>query len=275
MGLKDLCREYQRIKPDKTWSLRNKASLEGYFGHLFEETKKGPIFVFKPVFATLSVAFVVCLTLAGLVYASSSSLPGNFLYPLKKISEKTKLALTFDEGKKAVFKAELLSVRLEEASTLQEQKSPLLKVVTEDFQKEVKSLKKEIASKIKPEEAREKDILSFEADLPIEDKKEVVPFFENTEEIKKLLAETKESLAQKNLAVALKNLELIEAKNVTSTEAVEEKIKEENTTSTPAPKTKPLLKKKELEGSLGNLRSGLILEPEKTGVEIGEIKREE
>jgi len=117
-----------------------------------------------------------------------------------------------------------------------ERDDSLLKEARQNFQGELESLKKEVASQISPVKERVKkiDILKRQGELPVEDKKEVIGYFGPIKEIDKILSKTKELLAQKNLQVALENLENISfvsstdsIANVSTTEIKEEENKNE------------------------------------------------
>jgi len=276
MDIKGLIQQYKQIRPDNDWSLANRSKISSIYQ--LEDTESITRFL-TPVYVTIGLVFIILITGVSLVSASKNSLPGDFLYSIKRVSERTKMAMTVDKSKRAVFRAEILDNRLGEAKILEEMNSPLLKTAVQDFQNELSNLKNDV------------NILSLKSDLPIEDKKEIVPYIGNAEEVKKVLAETKELLSQKNLEVALENITYLENISTTSTipttspTSTEESADltevsttstEENVTSTPSEKPSSLRKIKDLKaGSIGSLKGGMILEPEKTGVEIGEMKKED
>jgi hypothetical protein len=75
----------------------------------------------KPKIAVgfLTVVMVMVLVMSGLVYASSRSLPGSFLYPIKRLIEDVQLAFTFDEYGKAQLYTQLARRRAQEAKKLE------------------------------------------------------------------------------------------------------------------------------------------------------------
>ena len=272
MDIKGLIQQYKQIRPDNDWSLANRSKISSIYQ--LEDTESITRFL-TPVYVTIGLVFIILITGVSLVSASKNSLPGDFLYSIKRVSERTKMAMTVDKSKRAVLRAEILDHRLGEAKILEEKNSPLLKTAVQDFQNELSNFKNDV------------NILASKSDLPIEDKKEIVPYIGNAEEVKKVLAETKELISQKNLEVALENITYLENISTTSTpEQIRPELTtegpvegsttstEENTTST-QPNIKPLLKKSiELKTpAVNNLKGEMILEPEKTGVGIGEIQR--
>jgi len=300
MDIKSLIHQYRQIKPDAVWSQQNRAKLADIYqaegaeaqrrsaDFSFEQNYsflnliqnlKSKIQNFSPVPVIIGLVFVIFITGLGLVSASRNSLPGDFLYSIKRASEQTKMAMTVDKSKRAVLRAEILDHRLGEAKILEETNSPLLKTAAQDFQNELSNFKNDV------------NILASKSDLPIEDKKEIIPYIGNAEEVKKVLAETKELLSQKNLEVALENITYLENISTTSTipttspTSTEESADltevsttstEENVTSTPSEKPSSLRKIKDLKaGSIGSLKGGMILEPEKTGVETDMQKENE
>jgi len=278
MDIRGLIREYKHLRPETDWSQKNMACLEDYFSIHFG-TKRTGIFIFRPVYATLCVVFVIFLSGTGLAYASynSNSLPGDFLYPIKKISEKAKLALTLGRSQKTVLRAELLDRRVDEIKILKESNSPFLGDATSDFQKELKTFKKEIAVQINPEmkEIKTNEVLSGKTDLPVEDQKKIIPYIGNAEEVKKILAETKELLSQKNLEVALEKINYLEnmSEAATTTKQKIEIKKEEETKNTTSSKPKPSSSKK-IEPLVGSVGSLMILDKESPDMKAPELGKE-
>lgn len=75
----------------------------------------------RNAYAMSAVAATAIIVLAGgLVNYSSDSLPGSALYTVKRITENTKLALTFDENSKAQLHYELAQKRITEVAQLME-----------------------------------------------------------------------------------------------------------------------------------------------------------
>jgi hypothetical protein len=198
-GLKKL----KEIKPDPSWAKENKKNLIYYYQKVFPSPFKGLNFYYfklKPVFATLIILGVFFLSSFSIIQAAKKSLPGEPLYPIKRIVEKAKLNFVFNKNQKNILRAEILTTRLEEARSLV-RKYPTdstvekkLISVTKDIKSEINNLKNELKEQINKEE----EIIFDEGDLPILDEKQVVQFV-LSEDVKKALEETKKFLAEKNL----------------------------------------------------------------------------
>ena len=100
----------KQIKPSKNWVLLTKKEL------FREEPDRGPssilVFLFRPRFVFASLVFLLFLA-TGTLSLSQKSLPGDFLYTLKNISEKGE-ALFVSEKEKPKAQLELANKRLEE-----------------------------------------------------------------------------------------------------------------------------------------------------------------
>jgi len=101
-------KELRHIEPKKEWVSFNKKSLLG--------EEPGIMFFpyFKPAFAFLAVAFVLCGTL-GYVFVKSS-LPGDVLYVLRKAVHEGQAIFVSDEEKSA-FQLSLANDRLQDLAT--------------------------------------------------------------------------------------------------------------------------------------------------------------
>ena len=99
--------ELRQIKPRKDWVLSNKVSLLG------EDTG----FTFFPYFKPALVGLVSVFVLFGLFGFSQNSVPGNFLYSIKKITEKSQSFFVSDEGK-TDFAFNLADKRMEELTRI-------------------------------------------------------------------------------------------------------------------------------------------------------------
>jgi hypothetical protein len=86
------------------------------------EAKAGPRKRMIPFFQRLAISFSLTALLltggTGLVGASSSALPGEHLYPVKRTWEDLRLFLTFDHNRKAYLESEYDNERLTEVSHL-------------------------------------------------------------------------------------------------------------------------------------------------------------
>lgn len=107
----------KQIKPRQDWVvLIKKQILEGeiiepktsFFSQMLSVFR----FNYRPAFAVLTIA-----VLFGLFGFSQNSLPGDFFYPLKKMSERSQ-ALFVSEGEKSIINLELANKRLEELTEI-------------------------------------------------------------------------------------------------------------------------------------------------------------
>lgn len=219
----------------------------------------------KPVAVSLLVLFFIAGTGLGTIALSKKSLPGSPLYPVKKLVEKSQLFLAFNYSKKAVLKAEILNNRFSEFKILADQlregkngkSSEELDLLAQNFAENLEALKKEVKSRIPepsqdvetpgevgllavdPEQGSEEegevtpfpeeDLLAEQpadnnGDLPVQDDREIFKVIPD-QDMEKLLAETKELLAQENMALAFANLEKIE--ELASQELIDQENEEE------------------------------------------------
>jgi len=100
-------RELRQIKPRKDWVVLTKSQILG------QEPKILFFPFFKPVLATVT-AFGI---LFGIFSLAQNSLPGDFLYSIKKITEKGQAVFVSEEEKPA-FQFELANKRLEELTEI-------------------------------------------------------------------------------------------------------------------------------------------------------------
>ncbi len=140
--------ELKKIKPRKDWVVLTKSQILGppttfrevSFWNIFSPKKWWGV-QYKPAFATL----IIVGFLVGAFGLAQNSLPGNFLYSLKKISEKSR-AVFVSETERPNFQLGLVNKRLEElneiAKTNQvENLSPALN----EFQANISQAAEEIA----------------------------------------------------------------------------------------------------------------------------------
>ena len=237
MKLKDLIKNYRSFSPDQNWAKKSEAQLLAYFREKIGSQKKpvvGLFFYFKPVFISL-IALSIIVSGSVKVFAEvKNSLPGQTLYPVKRLAEEMIYKLVPNE-KKIVLKAEMAKNRLEEVKKIAEKTKlkdsevpPQVKEATREFEKEIVALKKEI----------KKEKVS-QLDLPVLDDKKIIEMNKN-EDLEKLLLETKEALKEKNLTTALEKIaefekiflepEPQEEKNVVEEKLEETKIETEKQT---------------------------------------------
>ncbi len=103
-------RELRQIKPRKDWVLLTKTQILGEDKPVFS-----PFFIFRPVPVFAGVLFVFILF--GFLGTSQNSLPGDLLYPIKKITEKARVVFVSETGKPKA-NLELANKRLEEINQI-------------------------------------------------------------------------------------------------------------------------------------------------------------
>jgi len=101
-------RGLRQIKPNRDWVSLTKSQILG------EEKKYTSLFLFpvlklRPVYAGL----IAVLILFGLIGFAKNSLPGDLLYPIKKIAQKSRAVFVSEEEKPA-FQLKLANQRLED-----------------------------------------------------------------------------------------------------------------------------------------------------------------
>lgn len=216
------------IKPEPALSQQSRERILAYIKDNPIEPKVS--LSLRPVAVPLLVLFIFLAGL-GTLYASRNALPGDFLYPVKRASEKLMISLAFKN--KPILRAEILTNRVSEAKILAEKIEKLkdktlekkLIDVTKEIHQQINALSKDIISEQK-EEIKE-DVLFDKGSLPIQDGKKIVKIFrtdELTEKLEEELKKTKEYLTKKNLSAALKSTfvvrEIISGSATSSTENV-------------------------------------------------------
>lgn len=178
----------------------------------------------RPVAVSLLAFVFVFVAGFGTIAVAKNTVPGDILYPVKRIVEKSRMVLVFDQSKKAVLRAEILTNRLSEVKVLTEKvkggdkESELeLNVLAQNFTNELKVLTKQIGDQVIEPQAfiipfPEEELLYIDEEmtsqgsLPIQDERQVFTVIP-TEDLEKLLAETQELLAEENLALAFVRLQ--------------------------------------------------------------------
>ena len=222
-------RELRQIKPNRDWVVLTKSQILG------EEKKYTSLFLFLFPFLKLKPAYaglVAVLILFGLCGISQNSLPGDLLYPVKKITEKSQ-AVFVSEEELPKYNLEIANKRLEELNqiaqtnqvkklapaisefqaNISEAAKSLAKVKGQDVEKIVAQTKKleenkkkvenVLATKIETEEYD--DALAQLVESQIKDLEERTL----TEEQMKILAEAKELYQAGNFAEALEKILLL------------------------------------------------------------------
>lgn len=129
-------KELKKIKPRKDWVLLTKEQILG-------EEKRFEFFpFFKPAYAGL----FLLLFIASLLGVSRDALPGEPLYVIKRISERTQVALVPQEGESSL-NLELANRRLEELGRIAKNNEvKKLAPAIKEFQASVSQAAKKIAS---------------------------------------------------------------------------------------------------------------------------------
>ncbi|MBL7142217.1 MAG: hypothetical protein ISS83_00925 [Candidatus Pacebacteria bacterium] len=109
--------ELRQIKPRKDWVLSVKTQILGPSPGL--RASETPGFTFFPYFKPALAGLVSVFVLFGLFGFSQNSVPGSFLYSIKKITEKSQSFFVSDEGK-TDFSFNLADKRLEELTRIAE-----------------------------------------------------------------------------------------------------------------------------------------------------------
>lgn len=212
MELKDLIRQYRSIKADPKWVEKSQAEFLAYFKDFKEKftNQKGRFFYFtlKPVFISLFILTLI-FSSVNFLQAVEKSLPGQSLYSLKRFSEELTLKLSSPELK-SILRTEMTRKRLEEAKALLEREglndseiSPVITKAAQDFQKEFLALKKEISQR------KGEEISELVGSFPVQDNKKIINLIQ-TENLDKILAETKEALKENKIEAALEKTNQIE-----------------------------------------------------------------
>jgi hypothetical protein len=125
MTSKDLVKKLQilkEIKPRKDWVISTKNQILGDYQtrpagilDIFPRLISQPKLAYRPVFATL---FTLTILLGTLGFAQYS-LPGDILYPIKRVTEKSQ-ALFVSEKELPCYNLEIANKRLEELSKIAE-----------------------------------------------------------------------------------------------------------------------------------------------------------
>ncbi|MFA5051164.1 MAG: DUF5667 domain-containing protein [Patescibacteria group bacterium] len=266
MELKDLIQNYNVIKPSRTMAKESKKMLLSYYKETFPSQNQ--VFYFKPAAVSVLVLLFIFITGFGTVFASKNTIPGDLLYSVKRASEKVRMALILDKSQKTVLKAEILANRLSEARTLADKiekgeiSTPELNKLVANFNSDLKILKNEISAQ-NPVSDKVEDLIADEGALPIEDGQEIFKVIQS-DDLKKLLEETKNLLEENNLVTALEKIS--NAEKITQNSS-QNNITSDQTTSTPSQipveqkiNTAPIIKN--AGGSLGSLNKTSVKKSE-------------
>lgn len=115
---KKIFQQISRTPVDEVFLADLKINLTTYIGQRPIENKPAFTWSFNRV-AVGATVIVLCLTSSGLVYASQSSLPGTTLYPVKRVAENIRLAVTVSPSAKKNLEVNFINKRLEEVEKLE------------------------------------------------------------------------------------------------------------------------------------------------------------
>jgi len=283
MEVRELTKLYKSIRQDPVHEQESYDIVLNSFREMLpSKTKLNYNFYLslRPVAVSLLAFVFVFIAGFGTIAVAKNAVPGDLLYSVKRIAEKSRMALVFDESKKAVLHAEILTNRLSEVKILTEKakggdkKFELeLNVLAQNFTNELKILTKQIGDQvIKPQDLiipfPDEDLLYIDetmlsqGSLPVQDELQIFTVMP-TEDLEKLLAETKELLAEENLALAFVKLQqaekLVEEEPVTEPDVVVEDLEEaENQAGEAVDETLPVqpvspIIENDLSGSVGQI----------------------
>jgi hypothetical protein len=201
MKLKDLIKNYRLISPDENWVKRSQAQLLIYLREKtagYKTSISDLFFYLKPAFISFLIILIVSFGSIRVFAEVKNSLPGQTLYPVKRLAEKIIYKLAPAENKTNL-RIEIAKNRLDEVKKIVQKNKPSeippqVKEIAKDFEKEIVALKKEI----KKEKVDQ-------LDLPVLDDKKILKIVEK-EDLEKLLLETKEAIKEKNITTALEKI---------------------------------------------------------------------
>jgi hypothetical protein len=119
-------------------------------GHIRRRRKMNLMFAYKTLAAVLAVAVAIAGMGGGVVLAADT-LPGDFLYPVKLLSEEVKLALTPDPAGRAELEMAFVALRVQEMARLAQQGEDVPGAVVARMTRQMEQAMVEIA-KARPEE---------------------------------------------------------------------------------------------------------------------------
>lgn len=149
----------KRIEPQRDWVVLTKERILGETPSFSEKILVNLREVFQPRFALVRPVFATVLTavfvLIGVFGFSQGSLPGDFLYPVKKISESAKINLVAERERPKV-QLELTEKRLEELNrVVKNNQVKNLSLTLNEFEKSKSVTKKEVSRYLKNKSVEE------------------------------------------------------------------------------------------------------------------------
>ena len=142
----------RQVGPGQDFINRVKTNL--IYSLIPQQTKKTPIFNLRLAAMTLVFIFFVS---GGTVFASGNSLPGDFLYSVKKTLESVQIRLASDPEDKANLRLQLIDERLTELQELSQKQSKALENASIEYEEAVfTALENAKKSNVKKEELLDK-----------------------------------------------------------------------------------------------------------------------
>jgi len=246
MQFHDLIKQYNSIKPGKEQETRE--TLLNRFRQTFPQKTRmnlGFYLSLERIAVGLTVFIFISAFSSGLIYVAKGVLPGNFLYPVKLGAEEVRMVFALNQSQKTVLRAEILTNRLSEVNVLAKKveegdknAEPELQELSKSVSNDLYILKQQVAAQVQVDSQNsvgyeslsavqipaqikpfpEEDLLATgqapiidesQASLPIQDQMPVFTVIQS-QELKQLLAETKDLLADENLITALAKIEQAE-----------------------------------------------------------------
>ena len=158
--IKSLRQLGKSIKQDPVREKESYDIVLNSFRETFPVQSKFAILSLRPVAVSLLAFVFVFIAGFGTIAVAKNAVPGDILYPVKRVVEKSRMALVVNQSKKAVLRAEILTNRLSEVKVLTEKaksgdkKYELeLNVLAQNFTNELKVLTKQIGDQVsKPQD---------------------------------------------------------------------------------------------------------------------------
>lgn len=298
MNIKNLIKQYKSIKPDASWEHDSYETLLRYFQNTFPKKSIFNLnfytFIIRPVAVSLLALIFILSGSFGAVMMAKNSLPGEWLYPVKRVGERVRMIVALNQAQKTVLRAEILTNRVSETKVLakkaeagDKESEQKLNDLAKSFVSELEIFKKELSEQIPkkqitpfPDSDLLKTDLADQGSLPIQDGQQIFSVLP-TEDLEKILTETKSLLAEKNLSLALTRAQemtkIVQEKETAKQESIEPEEKDlpviepvEPKAEPLVPEIKPIIKNiKNIDGSVGK-----ILETKSVDKSVDKSKQE-
>lgn len=302
MTEKDLLKKlntYRDLKADSTWKKDNRAVLLNQIINSSSAPETGFSFskitnafkVYSDIFyngivknlgqPVILTSMIVLTVLGGgimSIQASRNTTPGDSLYIAKKISEKTQLAFTFSEKKKAQLNISFAKNRATEIAQVmsaekpEEQKQEIVEQLKGDFKEEILHVKTRI-SKIN-EETKKEEVKDDSKEVTVEENMFTANLGKGKDGISISDSEStniEETVPEKTEAVSpeesTSSLEIVETENASTT--VAEEVKDDSSSKDILSEVNDLIENEDFDASLEKLDEvGMNFEE----VDTGEVK---